>query len=290
MVETATTTGLVNAQRIIIAAVRYTADHNAPAMALTQQFKLERGAKQVTSPKVGQYTMDNLVDGLDITTEQAIGMTTVDLTAAEVGGKIIVTDKLVRQSQPSVFGMVGRQFGDAMARKKDLDVLALYTNLNGGVTLGLASKEMTAKNWTGCIAFAKAQRFGNKIYGIHHPNAVAEYVSSQAVAPSILAPVPGGFTADLLADFYVGLKPLNGVALFEDGNIAEDSSGDGIGAIANRDAMATLTSVAFNTERERDASLRGTEIVVTADYGVFELDDTRGAPMTYDVAAVSTSA
>lgn len=290
MVETATTPQLAEAQRIIIAAVRYTAEHNAPAMALTQQFKLRQGEKQVTSPKVGQYTMADLVDGLDITDEQSIGMTTVDLTAAEVGGKIIVTDKLVRQSQPSVFGMVGRQFGDGMARKKDEDVLALYTNLNGGVTLGLASKELTAANWTGCIAFAKAQKFGSNIYGLHHPNAVAEYVKSQAVAPSILGPVPAGFTKDLLDKFFVGLKPLNGVPLFEDGNISEDASGDGIGVIANKDAMATLTSVAFNTERERDASLRGTEIVVTADYGVFELDDTRGAPMTYDISAVSTSA
>jgi hypothetical protein len=106
MVETATTTGLIDAQRIIIAAVIFTNEHNAPAMALTQQFTLPKGAKTVTVPKVGQYTLDDLVDGQDITTEQAIGMTTTDLTAAEVGGKIIVTDKLVRQSVPSVFGMV----------------------------------------------------------------------------------------------------------------------------------------------------------------------------------------
>jgi hypothetical protein len=158
------------------------------------------------------------------------------------------------------------------------------------VTLGLASKELTAANWTGCISFAKAQKFGTQIYGIHHPNAIAEYVKSQAVAPSILSPVPAGFTADLLKEFFVGLKPLNGVPLFEDGNITTDASGDGIGAIADKGAMATLVSVSMNTERERDASLRGTEVVVTADYGVFELDDTKGAPMTYDTSAPSTSA
>jgi hypothetical protein len=290
MVETATTTGLVDAQRIIIAAVIYTNEHNAPAMALTQQFALPRGSKTMTVPKVGQYTLDDLVDGQDITTEQAIGMTTTDLTAAEVGGKIIVTDKLVRQSVPAVFGMIGRQFGDGMARKKDTDVLALYTNLNGGVTLGLASKELSAANWTGCISFAKANKFGTQVYGIHHPNAIAEYVKDQAVTPSTLHSVPPGFTADLLKEFFVGLRPLNGVPLFENGNISTDASGDGIGAIADKGAMATLTSVSMNTERERDASLRGTEVVVTADYGVFELDDLKGAPMTYDVSAPSTSA
>ena len=290
MAETAASGKLANAQKIIIAAARYTEEHNAPAMALTEQFKLQRGAKQVTVPKVGQYTMDNLVDGQDMTTEQTIGMTTTDLTAAEVGGKIIVTDVLVEQSVPSVFGMVGRQFGDGMSRKKDLDVLALYTNLNGGVALGLAGKEMSASNLAGCIAFAKANKFGSKIYALHHPNAVANFVLSAAVTPSATYPVPNGWAQDLLKNFFVGLRPLNGVPIFEDGNIAEDTSGDGLGVIAEQGAMATLVSHAMRTERQRDASLRGTEVVVTSRYGVFELDDTKGAPMLYDITAPSTSA
>jgi hypothetical protein len=259
-------------------------------MALTEQFTLQKGAKQVSVPKVGQMTIVNLTDGQDIVDDEDIGMTTVDLTASEVGAKVILTDKLVRQSVPAVFSMVGRQLGDGMARKKDLDVLALYTNLNEGTTLGLASKQMSAVNLTGCIAFAKANKFGTPLYAIHHPNAVAQFVKSAAVSPSANYPVPDGWSQDLLANFFVGLRPLNGVPLFEDGNISEDSAGDGIGAIAAKGALATLTSVKMRTERERDASLRGTELVITADYGVFELDDSLGAPMTYDVSAPSTSA
>jgi hypothetical protein len=53
--------------------------------------------------------------------------------------------------------------------------------------------------------------------------------------------------------------------------------------------MATLTSVDTRTERQRDASLRATEVVMTADYGVFELDDTRGAGITFDVTALATN-
>lgn len=290
MTQTATSGKLGNAQRTIIGAVRYTEEHNAPAMALTEQFTLQKGAKQVSVPKVGQMTIVNLTDGQDIVDDEDIGMTTVDLTASEVGAKVILTDKLVRQSVPAVFSMVGRQLGDGMARKKDLDVLALYTNLNEGTTLGLASKQMSAVNLTGCIAFAKANKFGTPLYAIHHPNAVAQFVKSAAVSPSANYPVPDGWSQDLLANFFVGLRPLNGVPLFEDGNISEDSSGDGIGAIAAKGALATLTSVKMRTERERDASLRGTELVITADYGVFELDDSLGAPMTYNVSAPSTSA
>ena len=46
----------------------------------------------------------------------------------------------------------------------------------------------------------------------------------------------------------------------------------------------------MNQERERDASLRATELVVTADYGAFEIDDSRGASMTYTSADPSTTA
>ena len=292
MAQAATTGNLENAQKIMIASARYTEEHNAPMMALTEQFALKSGEKQVTVPKVAQMTMSDLVDGQDIIDEEEIGMTTVDLTAAEVWAKVVLTDKLVRQSVPNVFQRVGRQLGDGMARKKDTDVQALYENLNDGTDLGEAGKELTAVNLTGCIAFAKANKFGSKVYVVHHPNAVAEFVKSAAVTPSAAAPVPHGWSEELLKDFFVGLRPLNGVPIFEAGNIPETSAaaGDGYGCIADQGAMATLTSVKMRTERERDASLRGTEVVITADYGVFELDNDRGAPMLYDISGLITTA
>ena len=288
MAQTATTGSLENAQRIVVSAVRYTEEHNAPAMALTEQFTLGKGNKQVTVPKVGQMSVSDLTDGQDIVDNEDIGMTTVDLTASEVGAKVVLTDKLVRQSVDNVFTMVGRQLGDGMARKKDNDVTALYQNLDA--TLGAATKFFTVINATGCIAYAKANKFGSQIYMIHHPNAVATFVKAGAVTPSATYPVPNGWSADLLKDFFVGLRPLNGVPLFEDGNISVDSADDAYGAIADKSAMATLTSLKVRTERERHASLRGTELVLTADYGVFEVDGSKGAAMLYDAAVPTHSA
>src|SRR3972149_4390959 len=96
MPQTATTGNLENAQRIIIAAVRYTEEHNAPAMSLIEHMILNPGEKQVTVPKV-------------------------------------------RQSRPNVFRRMGRQLGDGMAGKKDTDVHALYSSVNGGTLLGIAN-------------------------------------------------------------------------------------------------------------------------------------------------------
>ena len=289
MAQTATTGNLENAQRIIIAAARFVEEHNAPAMALIESFNLPRGAKQVTVPKVGQMSMSDLTDGQDIIDEEDIGMTTVDLTASEVGAKIILTDKLVRQSAPNVMSIVGRQLGDGMARKKDTDVHALYSGLNGGTTLGAATKSFSLANVAGAIAHAKANKFGSQVYILQHPNAVFQ-IANTAVTASSTYPVPAGWSDELLGNFFSGLRPLNGVPIFEDGNLSVDSADDAIGVIADKSALAVLKSVDTRTERQLDASLRATEVVLTADYGVFELDDSRGAAMTYDASAPSTIA
>jgi hypothetical protein len=289
MAQTATTGNLENAQRIIIAASRYTEEHNAPAMALIESFSLPKGSKQVTVPKVGQMTISDLTDGQDIVDEEDIGMSSVDLTASEVGAKVILTDKLVRQAADNVFSIVGRQLGDGMARKKDTDVHALYSGLNGGTSLGAAGATFSLANVAAAISYAKANRFGTQIYILQHPNAVFD-IANTAVTASSTYPVPKGWSEDLLGEFFSGLRPLNGVPIFEDGNLSVDSSDDAIGVIADKSALAVLKSVDTNTERQRDASLRATELVMTADYGVFELDDSRGAAMTYDAAAITTSA
>ena len=286
MAQTATTGNLENAQKIIIAASRYTEEHNAPAMALIESFSLGKGEKQVTVPKVGQMSISDLQDGVDIIDEEDIGMTTVDLTAAEVGAKVILTDKLIRQTSENVMSIVGRQLGDGMARKKDNDVTALYSGF--GTDIGSAGRAMSLANVSASVAYAKGNNFGSQVYINHHPFAVWD-VANTAVTASSTYPVPKGWTEDLLGNFFSGLRPINGVPIFEDGNITIDASDDAIGVIADKSALCVLKSVETRTERERDASLRATELVMTADYGVFELDDSKGAALTLDAATPSTS-
>lgn len=287
-IQTATTGQLENAQRIAIAQTRYTAEHSAPMTALVEHFSLAQGEKTVTVPKVGQMTASDLTDGVDLVDSEDIGMTTVDLTTSEVGLKVILTDKLVRQQNEDVFRVVGRQMGDAMARKKDEDLLGLLSALNGGTTLGAAGASLTLQNLASCIAFAKANKFPAPVAIVQHPNAIFDVVLNSTAISSTNSPIPRGWSEDLLRDFYKFV--LNQVAVFEDGNITRDASDDAIGAVFSMEALAYIESVGFATERERDASMRATELVVTADYGVFELDDLKGAPMTYDAANPSTSA
>ena len=286
MAQTSTTRNLENAQRIIISTARDTEEHNAPAMNLIEQFTLPKGSKQVTVPKVGQMDMTDLVDGQDIIDEEDIGMTTVDLTAAEVGAKIVITDKLARQSAQNVFSIIGRQLGDGMARKKDKDVLALYSGFS--TDIGAAGRSMSLANVSATVAYAKGNKFGSQVYIVQHPFAVWD-IANTAVTASTTYPVPNGWSQDLLGNFFSGLRPINGVPIFEDGNITIDSSDDAVGVCADKSALAVLKSVDTRTERQRDASLRATEVVITADYGVFELDDSKGVALTLDAGTPATS-
>ncbi|HEC65318.1 MAG TPA: hypothetical protein ENI23_08490 [bacterium] len=286
MIQTATTGNLASAQRIVIEQIRYTAEHSAPVINLVEKLRLAQGEKSITVPKVGQFTAADLTDGVDLVDTQDIGMTTTTLTTAEVGLKIILTDKLTRQANEDMFRVIGRQAGDAMARKKDTDLIALFTAFGG--SLGTAGASLTLQNLTGCIDFAKRNKFPAPVYAVQHPSTLFDVSLNSTIIPSLTQGLPHGLDEKLLKDFYKFM--VNQVAVFEDGNISIDGSDDAIGAIFSKNAACYIESVGYDGRQQRDESLRATEQIVLADYGVFELDDGYGASMTYDAAANSTTA
>uniref|UniRef100_A0A6M3KU46 Putative capsid protein n=1 Tax=viral metagenome TaxID=1070528 RepID=A0A6M3KU46_9ZZZZ len=288
-IQTATTGQLENAQNIIIAESRFTMEHNAPCRALIEHMSLPKGAKQVTVPKVGQMTAQDLTDGVDLTDTDDIGMTTQDFTTGEVGLKVILTDKLLRQENEDVFKIIGRQMGDAHARKVDTDIIALFASLNGGTTLGADNVAMNMAAVSGVVAFAKANKFPSPISIVHHPNAVAELAkAAAAIGATYYAGIMPGLSDELLRNFWkINISQVN---IFEDGNIAKITGYDsGYGAVFSKSAMVMLESKGVDTERERDASLRAWEVVMIQDYGVWELDDTYGAPVQYEIGQLVTT-
>jgi hypothetical protein len=288
----ATTTGqLTKAMKTVIGNLRHTAEHNAPAMALTDRMDLADGSSTVTILKDSQMTVADLVDGVDMVDTEDLGWSGFDITSSEVGAKVIVTDKLIRQSTPGVLRNAGRQLGAAMARKKDTDTHAVYSNLNGGTTFGAATKSMTLANLAGAITKAKGNKMDDgTLYVLQHPYAVYNLISTGTALGTATNNFPDSFSASLLKRFWSGLKPLNGVSVFEDGNLSIDSADDAIGVIAAKSAIVTLESRGTHFRRQRDESLRGWEVIILADYSVNEQDDSLGAALTYDATAPSDSA
>ena len=178
-VQTSGTGNLQNMSRIMLASARYTEEHNAPMVGLIEKFNLGKGEYQLTIPKVAQMTAEDLAEGQDMIDSEDIDVSTVTATTAEVGLKVIITDTLLQQNNEDVFKIIGRQMGDAMARKKDNDIIALFPSLNGGTVLGADGANFTLALVSAVIANAKADQFGNDIFVVHHPNALWKLATAQ---------------------------------------------------------------------------------------------------------------
>lgn len=288
-IQSATTGNLENVQAIILAQCKYTSEHSDPCYQLITHYTLPKGAKRMDVPKVGQMTAQALTDGEDLVDPEDIGVGTTELTPSEVGLKVILTDKLVRQFNEDVWKVVGRQMGDAMSRKKDEDIIALFSALNGSTTWGADGVTITLAIAAGIAARARANKWPRPIYAVHHPNCLGSLgQATMAIGATYYAGILGGVSEGLFRNFW--RYSIDQIGWFEDGNVAKISGVDsGYGACFSKEALCIITSLEPTTERERDASLRATELVVVSDYGVFELDDTYGAPLRYEIGDLVTT-
>ena len=283
--QTSTTGNLQKMSRIMLTKARYQEEHNMPVVALIDRFNLAKGHYQLDIPKVAQMTAGDLVDGQDLIDSEEINPSIVSATAAEVGIKVIITDRLLRQNNENVFSIIGRQMGDAMARKKDTDAIALFAGFDdtyGGDTA------VTFAKASGLIANAKENQYGNPLFVVHHPNVIWTVAADVG---NIIAtyPLPDVFNKPAVKDYYSGVK-IGGVPFFEDGNI-EVVSGQtyGYGVIAHKSAMGYLVASAKSERRQRDESLRATEVIIVEEYGMFEADGDRAGTVQYTQSSIATT-
>ena len=283
--QTSTTGNLQKMSRIMLTKARYQEEHNMPCVALIDRINLANGHYQVDIPKVEQMTASDLVDGVDFIDSEEISPSIVSATAAEVGIKVIVTDRLLRQNNESVFSIIGRQMGDAMARKKDTDVIALFSAFS--TSYGADNALFNLANISGVIGNAKKEKIGTDFI-VHHPLAVWKMTST---VNNLLGTytLPDAFQKPPVKEFWTGIK-LSGVPIFEDGNIEKNTNDSGYGVIASRDAMGYLVASGKTERRQRDESLRATEVVIVEEYGMFEADDSRGAALLYDFPDATANA
>lgn len=285
MPATATSNNLANAQKVAIRETRYVQEHNAPAWNAVTHFTLPKGERSQTVPKIAQFNMAQLTDGQDMTTEQELSMTTIDLTPNEWGAKIIVTDRLVDQNATTgIFQMIGRNFGRAAARLQEKQIETLYAGLNGGTVFGSAGSTFTVGAMAALIARCAGKTTApfQPDFIIEHPNAVWN-VTRTATPLGSANHWPTDWSKEKMGKFFKA--SFNNCAVFESGNLSIDANDDCVGVIAQKDAMVVLEAKDWYTERERDASRRATEVNYVSRWGVNELDDQTGAPIRYDATA-----
>jgi len=208
----------------------------------------------------------------------AISTSKADLTVSEVGVMTTVTDMAVNTSESDVVKDLGKLFGEGIARKMDADLMALFDGFSGAV--GAADAAITvAKIFEAVSKLKQSGVPSNDMACVLHP-AVA-YDLKANMTNTFANPNPTDVANEALRTGFVG--QLAGVNVYESSNMANTGTGgDFKGGLFHKDALGLAMLQDIKIETQRDASIRGTEIVATAVYGVGELHDSYGIEVLAD--------
>lgn len=286
MPQISTTGSLANVAKEMVVQIRYTNEHAANMAELVEKHMLEKGHDTAIFPKVGQVNVRVLNEGEEMSNEQDIGLSTISVTTNEVGGYIILSRPLLRRTAASagnLFLTVAKQFGDAQARLENTDILGLFASLNGGTDLGGAAVQFSGQNAMSAIAIAQTNKYGSDLRFVHHPNAIMRLMRDlTSMGSGQIRPIPAGFSADILDNgFWSGIR-LGTVPFFQTGDITRDAADDAVGAIFDKSALGILKEAAPESYREEKKRRRAWELGFVTQYIAFEIDDTKGAPTTFD--------
>ncbi len=247
---------------------------------------------EVTKVYFGIVTAHALAEGVDMTASETMSDTLVTITPAEVGCKLIVTDKLVRDDNEDIKSAAGRILGNAMEVKRDTDLLALFasaaTALGSGGTATL-----------GQYAAARAILKGNSVanggpapgglVGVLHPYVTLDIVDVltpiiPTAGTAMSQSVSGSMMEEVVRNYGVGR--LFGMPIIEDGNItpAAGTCHGGVFASGEGGAIILATANEWSVEPERDASLRATELNIVGEYGVGYYLSNWAVDMNHDAA------
>ena len=261
----------------IVAEAQFVASEKSIMRNLVKNYAITGGGKAVEVPVYAQVSAAAVSEATDLS-NTAIDPSSVTITASEVGVMTTLTD-LARNSAPrNVAADIGKLFGEALARKQDTDLTALFdgfaTALGDGTTAissavifnALSTLRSNALNVDECAV-------------VLHPKIAYDL---KANLTNTFANANGNDLAnEALRSGFVGR--LAGMNIFETSNIANTgTAGDYKGAAMHKDALAIAMMQDVKIETQRDASLRADEIVATSVYGVGEIHDTYGVELWND--------
>jgi len=265
----------------IVAEAQFVASEKSIMRNLVKNYAITGGGKAVEVPIYAAVSAAAVSEASDLS-NTAINPSSVTITASENGIMTTLTD-LARNSAPrNVAADIGRLFGEAIAKKIDVDLTALFDGFSQEVGDGTAV--LSAANVFNAVAVLRKTGVPTaEISGVFHP------LNAYDLKSGLTNTFVGRDTElsnEALRNGFVG--KVAGVNIFETSNMADSSgnnpgtTGDYKGAVFHRDALGMAMMQDLKIETQRDASLRADEIVATAVYGVGELHDTYGVEMNVD--------
>ena len=261
----------------IVAEAQFVATEQSIMRNLVRNYAITGGGKVVEVPIYSAVSAAAVNEATDLS-NTAIDPTSVSITASEVGIMTTLTD-LGRNSAPrNVAADIGRLFGEAIAKKQDQDLIALFDGFS--VTLGDGTSAITAASVFNVASTLRANALNlNDCAVVLHPKIAFDLKAN--LTNTFANPNSGDLQNEAMRSGFVG--SLAGLRIFETSNMSNSgNAGDYKGAAMHRDALALAEMQGLKIETQRDASLRADEIVATSVYGVGEIHDSYGVEMHFD--------
>ena len=262
----------------IVAEALFVASEQSIMRNLVRNYTIAGGGKSVEVPIYANVSASAVNEATDLS-NTAINPTSVTITASEVGIMTTLTDLARNSASRNVAGDIGKLFGEAIARKIDADLSALFTGFSTERGGG-AGNELTVQDLFEASADLRTANAPAPYYGVFHPKQIFN------VKKSLTNTFVGRDTElsnEAMRSGFVG--NIAGIQIFESSNVSVDGSDDSIGGVFSQDALALAMMQDLKIESQRDASLRADELVATAVFGVSEIHDSYGVKLTADSLA-----
>jgi len=212
----------------------------------------------------------------------AVNPTSATITASEIGVMTTLTDLGASSASRNVGADIGKLFGEAIAKKVDTDLCALFSSFTTN-TGGAAGTELTADLLFKAQAQLRTLSVPAPYYGVFHPKALFNLKKTLTQAGYAgTATAISEIGNEALRNGYIGR--IAGIDVFENANLAIDGSDDSIGGVFHPASIGLAMKEDFKVETQRDASLRATEIVASIVYGKAVVKESFGAAITTDAA------
>tara|TARA_X000001382_G_scaffold44915_2_gene30291 strand:- start:3489 stop:4355 length:867 start_codon:yes stop_codon:yes gene_type:complete len=229
-------------------------------------------------PKYPAIAASDLTDGTDLTSNTAFNTTSITMTAAERGARITLTDLAKESAQEDVAAAVGRQLGEAMVNKVDGEIAALFPSFSNRV--GAAGDGITAETIFKAVGQLRSQNARGQVFVVLHPFQAMDLKIQLAGAGNTNMANPPQVGNTVLTSGVVG--SIGGAIILESNNCGKDTNdsvsgtGNFVGCAFTQDAIGYMVKRNIRVETQRDASLRGEEIIGSMAYATAELFDEYG--------------
>jgi len=288
-ISLSSTSNLTNGQRIVIASAKEAFEPAAPDPDLIESERIPTGVKQWDISTYARLTdASALTEGVDLTSVQQLATNTLQLTPAEHGILVTLSNRLVRrQGDSSVVSVAGRQIGSSLRRRMAKDVIALYDGFSKSI-VG-ATNAMDITHFRGAAAYLLTDNntsFGPAPMPLHaalHIEQISDIIADLS-DPGAVATSRFGLSADMVQRWWRGSDRLYGIPIFHSGNISRDSGDDAKGAIFASGALYMVIANDADVTEEDDNSLRAREYGIFQEWAEGERADPHGVEVFSDAA------